>query len=91
MDNLGVHRMVVVRAEKFRLNIQPVWNAIYSPWFNPIESAFSKVKRLYKKEKLRRLVAGIELDMEGMIRTASRNVTVDNCQSYIRSCFEFMR
>ena len=55
MDNLAVHKtretMVVYR----RLNITPIFNLAYSPDYNPIESVFSQVKRIFNRERLRKL------------------------------------
>ena len=78
MDNLSVHKCKNVRLEMEKLRIQPVYNAIYSPQFNPIEMAFSKVKAAYKKEKLNRLVHGKSLPMDSMIRTAFAKSTKEN-------------
>ena len=41
MDNLKVHTGGDVAEEMARLNIKPIWNAVYSPQFNPIEMSFS--------------------------------------------------
>ena len=90
LDNLGVHHRLDVRAEMTRLEITPIWNAIYSPRWNPIEMCFAKVKRLYKQEKLRRLVRDIPLDMHEMIIHSFGGLTADNCRNYIRHCWEDM-
>ncbi len=78
MDNLSVHKCKNVREEMERLDIKPVYNAVYSPQFNPIEMAFSKIKAAYKKEKLNRLVHGKSLPMDSMIRTAFAKLTKEN-------------
>ena len=49
MDNLSVHKTYEVREQYRRLKITPIWNASYSPDYNPIESCFSIVKREYCK------------------------------------------
>ena len=41
MDNLRVHTGGDVAEEMARLNIKPIWNAVYSPQYNPIEMSFS--------------------------------------------------
>ena len=73
LDHLSAHKTIAVRKEMVRLNIIPIWNAIYSPQWNPIELAFAKVKRVYKKEKLHRLIRGIPLNMHGIIWKLIRN------------------
>lgn len=56
MDNLTVHKAKPVVEVMEKLNIEPIWNAVYSPQFNPIEMSFSKLKLLYKKDRLERLI-----------------------------------
>ena len=48
LDHLSAHKTKAVRKVMVDLNITPIWNAIYSPIYNPIELAFAKVKRVYK-------------------------------------------
>ena len=52
LDQLSAHKMLSVRDEMARLNIEPIFNAVYSPEFNSIEVVFSKAKHFYKKFKL---------------------------------------
>ena len=47
MDQLAVHKSRDVRPWYEELNIAPVYNVVYSPEFNPIESIFSRVKALF--------------------------------------------
>ena len=44
MDNLSAHRSDKSRAEMARLGFRCIFNVPYSPEWNPIEFAFSKVK-----------------------------------------------
>ena len=87
MDNLSVHTCKNVREEMERLDIKPVYNAVYSPQFNPIEMAFSKVKAAYKKDKLDRLVHGKNLPMDSMIRSAFAKLTKENVQHYVEHSY----
>ena len=48
MDNLAVHRSKVAHAAMDRLKIFPLFNAPYSPQFNPIEFTFQSVKARFK-------------------------------------------
>ena len=52
MDNLAVHRSNVIRDRLNELGIAFVYNAPYSPEFNPIETVFSFVKANIKKKRM---------------------------------------
>ena len=90
MDNLYVHKTRNVLSEMESLNIKPVFNAVYSPQFNPIESAFAKVKLLFKKDKLNRLVHGKPIDRNSMIRSAFSKLTRENIRNYIEHSFKLL-
>ena len=53
VDNLSCHRSPDVRATAYELDIRLIYNAIYSPEFNPIEMVFSMVKNIFSREKLK--------------------------------------
>ena len=91
MDNLNVHKAALVREKMQQLDIEPVWNAVYSPQLNPIEMSFSKVKRCYKKDKLHRLAHKKPLPKEAMIRQAFTKVTRENICNYIEHCYQLLR
>ena len=57
------------------LNIVPVYNVGYSPEFNPIESVFSQVKRVFCRKRLNKLVNKDEFDTNKEIRDAFAKVT----------------
>ena len=60
----------------------PIWNVSYSPEFNPIESVFSQVKRLFSRERLSTLANHEDFNDNRAIRSAFSKVTVDmvvNC------------
>ena len=60
----------------------PIWNVSYSPEFNPIESVFSQVKRLFSRERLSTLANNEDFDDNRTIRSAFSKVTVEmvvNC------------
>ena len=48
LDNASFHRTKRVLAALDRKAFVPVFTPAYSPWCNPIELAFSKVKTLYR-------------------------------------------
>jgi transposase len=53
MDNVAFHRSKIVRAAAERKNISLVYIPPYSPWYNPVEYAFSIIKQNYRKLRLR--------------------------------------
>ena len=53
-----------------KLNITPVFNVAYSPEFNPIEAAFSKVKRIFNQRRLNCLVNKIGFNADKEINKA---------------------
>jgi transposase len=81
MDNLSVHKSRWVRElieEKgCRLWLLPS----YSPDFNPIEEAFSKVKGLLRKAKARTLEALFEITAEAL-----RAVSKEDAHGYFEHC-----
>ena len=60
MDNLQVHKMKKVRQLIDKRDCQLVFLPSYSPDFNPIEEAFSKVKGLLRKAKARSFEALVQ-------------------------------
>ena len=74
--------MVIVRNLCKELDINIVFNIRYSPDLNPIEAAFSQVKRVFNKARLNALARGKEFDMYVNIRKAFKVVTphlVERC------------
>ena len=67
MDNLTVHKMNQVRYVYDRLDIMPIFNIPYCAEFNPIESVFSQVKRVFKLERLKKLANLEPFDAEKTI------------------------
>ena len=64
------------------LQITQILNIGYSPEFNPIESCFSQVKRVYNRERLRALANDAFFDEVAQIKTALKVITkelVDAC------------
>ena len=58
MDNASIHKTCLVHETCVRKRIQPVYTPPYSPWFNPVEFAFSVIKRSYRKARAGRYEAG---------------------------------
>lgn len=71
MDNLQVHKMKRVRELIESRGCSLVFLPSYSPDFNPIEEAFSKVKTLLRKAKARSFRALVEAT-GGALSTVTR-------------------
>ena len=67
MDNLSVHKMILVREKMEELKIKALFNVPYQPDYNPCESCNSKIKKFYKRTKLNRIVNEQQLDCEELI------------------------
>jgi len=48
MDNLSLHRSIEIRERMDELGFGYIFNAAYSPEFNPIETVFSLAKSYIK-------------------------------------------
>ena len=73
MDNLQVHKTKEVLETCKRLRARPIFNVPYSPDFNGIETYFSLLKGEYKKLLLERLIKGVKVDSQSLIKNrASR-------------------
>ena len=81
MDNLSVHRSTWVRELIEERGCQLWLLPSYSPDFNPIEEAFSKVKNLLRKAKARTLEA-----LFGATAEAIRAVSREDARGYFGHC-----
>ncbi|MCB4801137.1 transposase, partial [Methylobacterium brachiatum] len=77
MDNLGSHKGPAVRAAIEAAGAQLLFLPPYSPDFNPIEMAFSKLKALLRKAA-ERTVEGLWSAIGHLIDT----VTPDECANF---------
>jgi transposase len=84
MDNLPAHRAKKVRLFLESHNISYLFIPPYSPEFNPIEEAFSKIKQFIRRQKPRTSIA-----LEEAIRSAIKTVTADDAINYINHSYEF--
>ena len=91
MDQLSVHKSKDVRPSYERLDVTPIFNVSYSPQFNAIESAFSKVKRIFNERRLHHLVNKKDFDVKKEIRDAFKMVTVDHCAACVRKSMFLLR
>ena len=75
MDQLPVHKSREVRPWYEELDITPVYNVAYSPEFNAIEAAFSKVKRIFNQRRLNCLVNKTGFNADNTIKFAFKAVS----------------
>jgi transposase len=81
MDNLSVHKSRWVRELIEKKGCQLWLLPSYSPDFNPIEEAFSKVKNLLRKAKARTLQALFEATAEAL-----GEVSKEDARGYFEHC-----
>ena len=52
MDNAVIHKQSRVLDTCKAFNVNVIFNAQYSPWLNPIENMFGRLKRRLKQERI---------------------------------------
>lgn len=77
MDNLPAHKVAGVREAIEAAGATRLFLPAYSPDFNPIEMAFSKLKALLKKAAARTVT-----DLWHAIANAIEAITPDECANY---------
>lgn len=85
MDNLPVHHAKKVRVFLEGHGISYLFVPPYSPEFNPIEEAFSKIKHSVRRQKPRSLET-----LEDAMRKAIKTVTADDAINYINHSYDFV-
>jgi transposase len=81
LDNLPAHKTAGVRATFTRLRINVLYLPPYSPDLNPIENAFSKLKRLVR--------TAAERTVDGLWRAIGQLIdcfSPAECRRYLRHC-----
>ena len=68
MDQLAMHRSLVVQQKIKDLGMRCIFNAPYSPDYNPIEGVFSVAKRKIKQERLKDIMSKRKRELEGLIK-----------------------
>lgn len=81
LDNLGAHKIEGVRQLIESRGAQLLYLPPYSPDFNPIEQAWSKLKQL-----LRGIKARVLDQLEPAIAQAIAAITPQNAQAFFRHC-----
>lgn len=81
LDNLSVHRQAPIRQAITAAGCRVLFLPSYSPDFNPIEMAFSKIKAY-----IRRVGARMQEALEAAIATAIDLVTSADARGYFHHC-----
>jgi len=81
MDNLSVHKMSGVRERIEATGARLIYLPPYSPDFNPIEQAWSKVKQILRSMKARTADA-----LEAAIAEALAAITPENAIAWFSHC-----
>lgn len=81
LDNLSVHRKKDVLKTLINKGVQVIFLPPYSPDYNPIESAWSKIKNL-----LRRFKNKAEVKLETVLIELLKMVTETDILNYFRHC-----
>lgn len=91
MDNLAVHKNAGVQELMRELKLECIWNVPYSPDYQPIETVFSQVKLLFKKEKLKALLTKGDFDQKQTIRNTFGSIKADYIDRCISRCVWLIR
>ena len=55
MDNLSTHKSKKSKAKMRELDFKYIFNLPYSPWYNPIEYTFAKVKNVFRALRAKKM------------------------------------
>lgn len=81
LDNLSVHKRADIRQQIEAVGCQLIFLPAYSPDFNPIEQAFSKLKAW-----LRQAEARTQETLEAAIALALATITRSDARAWFRHC-----
>ncbi len=81
MDNLAAHKVAGVRELIAATGARLIYLPPYSPDFNPIEQAWSKIKQLLRSAKARSVAA-----LEQAIAEALAAITPENASAWFAHC-----
>lgn len=81
LDNCSVHKVKDVLNPLLEKGIHIIFIPAYSPDFNPIENAFSKIKACLRKLKARTLP-----ELFDAIQVALDSITVEDIKGWIKHC-----
>ena len=86
MDQLSSHTSNESKAKMRELNFMFIYNVSYSPWWNPIEFTFSKVKNTFRTLRAKKITGVIQDSHEAMIEKAVKAINkkdVVNCVKHV--------
>ena len=66
------------------LNITEIFNVLYCPQFNGIESYFSQVKATYKKILLKCVIEGVPYDTVSLIKESIQSISEENVKRCVK-------
>jgi transposase len=81
MDNLPAHKVAGIREMIKGAGASLLYLPPYSPDFNPIELAFSKLKSL-----LRKAAARTKKELDDAIADAIERYPAEQCENYFKAC-----
>lgn len=81
MDNVRFHATALVRAAVADRGFVAVFTPPYSPWCNPIEMAFSKMKAAYRSHCEANPSHDVD-DFLGRLQGSLHSVTAEDCRAY---------
>ena len=84
LDRLSVHRTLRVKKESEKLKLPLIFNASYSPDYNPIESAIGLAKAFVKRERWKNLQNGTEMKDEELIKKGFDKISVTTLRKFIK-------
>jgi transposase len=81
LDNLSVHNVKGVLKPLIEKGIKVLFLPPYSPDFNPIENAWSKIKSILRKLKARTFEA-----LKAALSTALKSISSDDILGWLKHC-----
>ena len=84
MDNCRIHHSSFVIDAIKKRGYKPLFMPPYSPFLNPIEECWSKIKKNTRRHQLSKLD-----QLTPRIAAACASVTVEDCQGWIRHSLTF--
>ena len=87
MDNVSFHKYKCVYQAMAARDVLPLFNAPYTPEWNPVEYIFSKVKRAFSRGRHPTGVAHRDEDIEERVMDAMERVTPNDTFNTFRHCW----
>ena len=84
MDQLSVHKSNQVKDVMKKLKFEHVYNAAYSPDYNPIEIAIGEAKLKIKKARLRAVAFNEDIDLAKVVDESFKSIRKENVVKYIK-------